>query len=70
MTPDKTRRALIAVGFLSGVLAILDALRDARILWPPDGLWAGLQSAQRFELTVGLALIVVAVLASILFKRD
>jgi hypothetical protein len=70
MTPEKTRRTLTAIGFLSGVLASLNALRDARSLWPPDALWAALQSPQRFELTAGLALIVVALLASILLKRD
>jgi len=38
MTPEKTRRVAIAVGFLSGVLASMDAVRDAGILWPPDAL--------------------------------
>jgi len=70
MTPDKTRRVLTAVGFLSGVLVSLNALRDAKTFWPPDALWATLQSAQRFELTAGLALIVGTVLTSVLFRQD
>ena len=28
--------------FLSGVLACLDAVRDTRVLWPPDVLWQAL----------------------------
>ena len=70
MTPDKTRRVLTAVGFLSGVLASLDALRDAKILWPPDALWAVLRSPQRLELGGGLALIGVTLLTSVLQRRD
>ena len=70
MTPEKTRRALTAVGFLSGVLASLDALRDARIYWPPDAVWAVLRSPQRLELAGGLALIAVTVLSSVLQRRD
>jgi hypothetical protein len=70
MTPEKARRALTAVGFLSGVLASLDALRDARIFWPPDAVWAALRSPQRVELAGGLALIVITLLASVLLKQD
>jgi hypothetical protein len=33
MTPEKKRRVATAAGFLSGVLACLDALRDARMFW-------------------------------------
>jgi hypothetical protein len=70
MTSDKKNRIATAMSFLAGVLASLDALRDVRILWPPDALWAGLRSSQRLELGVGLALIVVTVLASLLWRRD
>jgi len=70
MTPEKTRRAATAIGFLSGVLASLNALRDARIVWPPDALWATLQGTQRLELTAGLALIVLSALTSVLLKED
>ena len=70
MTPDKTRRAVTAIGFLSGVLASLNALRNARIFWPPEALWATLQSAQRLEFTAGIALSVVTLLTSILLKED
>jgi len=66
MTPEKTRRAVTAVGFLSGVLASLDALRDARIFWPLDAVWTALRSPQRFELGGGLALILITLLSSVL----
>ncbi len=60
MTPEKKRRVATAVGFLWGVLACLDALRDARILWPPDAVWEALRNRQRVELGGGIALIVVS----------
>lgn len=59
MTEDKQRRVATAIGFLAGVLASLDALRDAKILWPPDAMWQALQHSQRLELGGGIALIVV-----------
>jgi hypothetical protein len=64
MTPEKSRRVATAVGFLSGVLAIMDALRDSRIMWPPDAVWETLQGAQRLEAGGGLALIVVTLVIS------
>jgi hypothetical protein len=70
MTPEKRRRVATAVGFLSGVLASLDALRDARIFWPPDAVWEGLRNPQRLELGGGLALVVVTLLTSVLQRRD
>jgi hypothetical protein len=70
MTSDKKNRIATAVGFLAGVLASLDALRDVRILWPPNALWTVLQSPQRLELGAGLAFIVVTVLASLLWLRN
>jgi hypothetical protein len=70
MTPEKRRRVATAVGFLSGVLASLDALRDARIFWPPDVVWEGLRNPQRLELGCGLALVVVTLLISVLQRRD
>jgi hypothetical protein len=69
MTPEKKRRVATAVGFLSGMLAVLDALRDARILWPPDALWEALRGPQRPELGAGLALIVVTLIVSIARQR-
>ncbi len=48
------------MGFLCGVLSSLDALRDARIFWPPDAVWDALRNPQRVELAGGIALIVVA----------
>jgi hypothetical protein len=59
-----------AFGFLSGVLACLDALRDARIFWPPGAVWAALRSPQRLELGGGIALVAVTFLISISQRRD
>jgi hypothetical protein len=70
MTPEKTRRVATAVGFLSGVLACLDALRDARIFWPPGVVWQTLRHPQRLELGGGLALIVVTLVISTLRFRN
>ena len=65
MTPEKKRRVATAVGFLSGVLAGLDALHDARIFWPPDVVWEALRNPQRWELGGGIALIVVSLVLTI-----
>jgi hypothetical protein len=70
MTPDKKRRVATAVGFLSGVLACLDAARDAKVFWPPDALWHGLRGAQRLEMGAGIALIVVTLVTTFLAKRS
>jgi hypothetical protein len=70
MTPEKTRRVAIAVGFLSGVLACMDAVRDAGVLWPLDALWEALRSPQRLELGVGIALAIVSFAASLLPRRQ
>jgi hypothetical protein len=70
MTSDKKNRIATAVGFLAGVLASLDALRDVRILWPLDALWAALRSPQRLELGGGIALMLVTLLSSVLMKQD
>jgi hypothetical protein len=69
MTPGKNRRVANAVGFLSGVLASLDALREAGIFWPPDAVWEALPGPQRLELGGGLALIVVTLVTSALQRR-
>lgn len=59
-----------AVGFLAGVLACLDALRDARVLWPPNAVWAVLTHPHRMELGAGIALIVATFLISALSRPD
>jgi hypothetical protein len=69
MTPEKKRRVATAVGFLSGVLACLDAFDDGRTFWPPDAVWAALQPPQRLELGGGLTLIMVTLLTSALQRR-
>jgi hypothetical protein len=70
MTPEKTRRVAIAVGFLSGVLACMDAVRDASIRWPLGALWEALRSPQRLELGVGTALTIVSFVTSLLPRRQ
>jgi hypothetical protein len=69
MTPEKKRRVATAAGFLSGILASLDALRDARIFWPPDAVWEALRNPHRLELGAGIALIVVNIVLSIVAGR-
>lgn len=58
-------RVATAVGFLAGMLALLDAVRDAKILWPPGELWSSLQHAQRVELGTGIALIVIVLVITV-----
>jgi hypothetical protein len=65
MNADKKQRVATAVGFLAGVLAALDALRDLKVLWPPDVVWEVLRGPQRLELGGGIALIVVTLVISI-----
>lgn len=62
---DKARRAVTAVGFLAGMLACLDALRDTKIVWPPDAAWAAMQHVQRVEIGVGIAMILIALVVSV-----
>jgi hypothetical protein len=70
VTSDQQRRVATAVSFLSGVLAAMHALRDARVFWPPDVVWATLEKPQQLELGVGIALIVVSFVVSIVTRRD
>jgi hypothetical protein len=69
MTPEKKKRVTNAVGFLSGVLACMDAVRDTRIFWPLSELWESLRHGQRVELGAGIALIVVTIVLTITRKR-
>ncbi|MFZ1159292.1 MAG: hypothetical protein WAO10_16030 [Candidatus Sulfotelmatobacter sp.] len=66
---EKKKRVTNAVGFLSGVLACMDAVRDSRVFWPVSELWEGLRHAQRLELGAGIALIVVSIVLMITRKR-
>jgi hypothetical protein len=70
MTPEKKRRVAIAGIFLSGVLACLDAVKDARIFWPPEVVWEGLRNPDRLKLGAGIALIVVSFVTSVLRQRS
>jgi hypothetical protein len=44
-------------------------MREAKIFWPPDVVWEALRGPQRLELGGGLALIVTALVASVLWRR-
>lgn len=70
MTPEKKRRVAMAGMFLSGVLACLDAVKDARIFWPPDVVWEGLTNPNRLKLGAGIALIVVSFVMSVVLQRS
>ena len=68
MTPDKTRRVANALGFVSGVIASMDAIRDQKTVWPPSLLWGALRNSQRLELAAGAALIVVTLVLAVARK--
>jgi hypothetical protein len=70
MASDKARRIGTAVGFLSGVIACLDALREAKVYWPPDVVWQALRGPQRLELGGGIVLIVVTFVISIARRSE
>jgi len=70
MTPEKKRRVSHALGFVSGVLACLDAIRDKKTAWPPAELWSELRSMQRIELAAGIALILITIVLSIVRKSS
>jgi hypothetical protein len=69
MTPDKKRRLSTALGFLSGVLACMDAMRDASVFWPPDEVWAPMNRPHRLEFGGGILVIVVTLIVSIILRR-
>ncbi len=64
MTVDKKRRIATATGFLSGVLACMDALRDASTSWPPDAVWSAMRRPHKVEFCGGIAMIVVTFIMS------
>ena len=59
-----------AIGFLSGVLVCLGALRDAKVVWPPGALWAVLSHPQRLQLGAGIALMAVSFILSVARRSD
>ena len=61
----KGRRTATAIGFLAGMLACLDALRDAKVVWPLDAAWAVMPHAQRLEMSAGIVVILVALVVSV-----
>jgi hypothetical protein len=67
---SKERRIATAVGFLSGAIACLGALRDAPETWPPDAVWRELSRPHRLELLGGIALIIVTFVISIVGQRE
>ena len=68
MTPEKKRRVTRALGFVSGVIASMDAIRDQKVLWPPSELWEALRNVQRVELAAGVVLILASVLLNVRSK--
>ncbi len=70
MTSEKKRRVANALGFVSGVIASLDAIRDQNILWPPSVLWDVLRHPQRIELAAGIMLMVVTLVLAIVRKQS
>ena len=68
--PGGGRRVATAIGFLSGVFACLDALRDARVVWPPAELWAALSHPRRLQLGAGIVLIVVSFIISVARRSE
>lgn len=61
----KGGRVATAVGFLAGMLACLDALRDAKVVWPPDAAWVAMQHVQRLEIGGGIAMILISLVVSV-----
>jgi hypothetical protein len=70
MSSEKKKRVTNAVGFLAGVLACTDAVRETRIFWPPDEFWDGLRHTQRVEFGAGIALIVASIVLLSMGKRN
>jgi hypothetical protein len=69
MPPEKKQRAATAIVFLFGVLAAMNALRDASVLWPPDVVWAALTPPKRFQFVAGLLLVVGALVSAAIRRR-
>jgi hypothetical protein len=69
MALSKKQRITNAVGFLSGLFACMDALRNAGVSWPPSEVWAELGGPHRLELGGGIALMVVTLVVSVA-KRE
>lgn len=62
MNPEQGRRLATAVGFLAGLLACLDALRNRKIFWPLSAVWHSLPGPQQLELSGGIALILITLI--------
>ena len=62
---SKGRRVATALGFLSGVICCLDAVKEAGFYWPPADVWTALSHVKRMELGGGLALIAISLVVSI-----
>jgi hypothetical protein len=70
MTPGKKQRLANAIGFISGLLAVLGVVRDRSVIWPPDALWQQLRGPQRLQLGGGIALILVTFVISIVRRSE
>jgi len=69
MSDNKQRRIGTAAGFLSGVIACMDAVRDSAVSWPPMALWEALRRPKRLELVGGIALIIVTLVTQVLLRQ-
>ena len=52
------------------MLACLDALRDANVVWPLDELWGALSHPKRLQLAAGIVLIVASFIVSVARRSE
>lgn len=69
MPVRKETRLGTAVGFLSGLLACMGAVRDASVTWPPDAAWAQMSHPHRLEFAGGAALIIASVVIMVVRSK-
>jgi hypothetical protein len=69
MPSRKESRVGTAVGFLSGLLACMNALRDASVTWPPDAAWEQMSHPHRLEFAGGAALIIATLVITVVRSR-
>jgi hypothetical protein len=66
---ERKTRIMNGAGFLSGVIAIVDAFGEATILWPPSVLWKDLRNVRRVALGSDVAVLVISFLRLVVNKR-
>jgi hypothetical protein len=70
MPANKGRRVISAILFLFGVLAVLNAPRDAGLMWPPDAVWRALDNSSRLKVCGGIALMLAGLIATAMGRRE